>query len=235
MSVATFFEKFAGLQKQKAKVTTASYRDLVAGIATGDEPEPAEVERVLAAADKSVDDLRHDVERFEHRSSLKALVASMPKLEAEQQELRRQVTKADDVLADAEQRHNEATAPLYGRLKKIEITLSEAEAAKRELYHTCDDANLRYQHDELDTEHKRLLEQHRNLTDRANFMAEKSRIERDRANHELGEGSIEGRRDVADRYKTDAEVARREAKKVEKSLADIDKRRERLEERMRQA
>jgi hypothetical protein len=235
MSVATFFEKFVGLQQTKAQATTASYRDFVAGIASGDEPEPTEVERVLAAAGKSVDDLRHDVERYEHRQGLKAIVASMASLLAEQQELRRQVTKADDALADAEQRHNDVTAPLYAQLDQLKLAISQAESARLELSQTCDDAELRRELDEVDAEGQRLREQHRKLTDRITYMQEKSRIERDRANRELTEGAVEGRRDVADRYKSDAELAQQEAKNLERAIADSDKRREQLEEQMRQA
>ena len=50
MSISTFFEKLLGLEQQKAQATTAGYRELVAGIATGEEPDHAEVERLLAPA-----------------------------------------------------------------------------------------------------------------------------------------------------------------------------------------
>ncbi|MCO6454785.1 MAG: hypothetical protein J5I93_05745 [Pirellulaceae bacterium] len=58
MSVTAFFEKLVGLQQQKTQTATTSYRELVAGIATGEEPNPAEVERLLSETGKSVDDLR---------------------------------------------------------------------------------------------------------------------------------------------------------------------------------
>ena len=47
MSVATFFEKMIGLQKQRSEQKQNSYRELVAGIATGEEPAAAEVDRLL--------------------------------------------------------------------------------------------------------------------------------------------------------------------------------------------
>ena len=50
-------------------------RELVSGIATGEEPNHAEVERLLATTGKSIDDLRRDVERFQHGMELKAVVA----------------------------------------------------------------------------------------------------------------------------------------------------------------
>ena len=40
---------------------------------------------------------------------------------------------------------------------------------------------------------------------------------------------------MADRYKKDAEATRREMKQVEKAIADSVKRREQMEQRMRQA
>jgi hypothetical protein len=42
MSVSSFFEKCVGLQQQRALTAIATYRDLVAGTATGEEPNPAE-------------------------------------------------------------------------------------------------------------------------------------------------------------------------------------------------
>lgn len=55
MNVTAFFEKIMGLQQQRAQQTIAGYRDLVAGIATGEEPDPSDVERHLADAGKSLD------------------------------------------------------------------------------------------------------------------------------------------------------------------------------------
>jgi hypothetical protein len=64
---------------------------------------------------------------------------------------------------------------------------------------------------------------------------EKARSERDRAERELTAGEVEGRCELADRYRKDAEAARRDVKRLEKARADLDKRREQLEQRMRQA
>lgn len=235
MSLSTLLEKIAGKQHERRRQRMAGYRDFVAGVATGDEPDADDVERTLAAAGKTLDDLRQDVERYQHRLALKAMVASMPKLEAEQQELRRQVAKADDALADAEQRHNEVTAPLYAQLDQLKAALSDAEAGKRELYHTCDDPDLRQELDALNAEAQRLNEQHRCHSDRAAYMEEKAQSERQRAERELSLEDRDARREVADRYQADAEAARREVKKLEKERSNLDKRRERLEEQMRQA
>jgi len=74
MSVTTFFEKMIGLQQQRSQQKQNSYRELVAGIATGEEPSAAEVDRILAETKKSISDLKHDVETYQHRMALKAIV-----------------------------------------------------------------------------------------------------------------------------------------------------------------
>jgi hypothetical protein len=235
MSVTAFFERFMGLQQQKVQATVASYRELVAGIATGEEPNPAEVERLLSCAGKSADDLRLDVERYQHRMALKAMVDSLPKLEAERREIDEPIVAADRVLEAAEKQHDETTAPLYASRRELDLAIADASRASTELMQSCDDADLRRELDELNTEARRLDEQYRNQTDRATYMEEKARSENQRAERELTLGDTEARREVAERYGKEADSARRNVKRLEKAQADLAKRREQIEQRMRQA
>jgi hypothetical protein len=235
MSVATFFEKIMGLQEQRARTTIASYRELVAGVAKGVEPEPAEVERLLTDAGKSLDDLRQDVQRYEHRFALKAMVNSIPKWETERQEIDERIAAADRTLEAAEKQHEEVTAPLYASRRELNEAINNATRASNELVQTCDDDDLCREHAELDAEAKRLNEQQRQQTDRATYMEEKARSEHERAEGELTPGDIEARGEVAERYRKDAETARRDVKRLEKARADLGKRREQLEQQMRQA
>jgi len=235
MSVTAFLEKFMGLQQQKVQATVASCRELVAGIATGEEPNPAEVERLLASTGKSVDDLRHDVERYQHRMALKAMIHSLPRLEAERSEIDEQIAAADRVLEAAEKQHDESTAPLYASRRELDLAIADASRASAELMQTCDDADLRPELDELNAEAKRLGEQFRNQADRATYMEEKARSEHERDERELTLGDTEARREVAKRYRKEADSARRDVKRLEKAQADLAKRREQIEQRMRQA
>lgn len=235
MSVTSYFEKFVGLQQQKVRATVASYCELVAGIASGEEPNPAEVERLLTNAGKSVDDLRHDVERYQHRMALKAMINSLPRLEAERREIDTQIAAADRVLEAAEMQHDESTGPLYASRRELDLAISDASRASTELMQSCDDADLRRALDELNTEARRLDEQSRNQSDRATYMEEKARSEHQRAERELTLGDTEARREVAERYRKEADSARREAKRLEKAQADLTKRREQIEQRMRLA
>lgn len=233
MSVASFFEKIVGLQQQKAQATATGYRGLVASIATGKEPAPEEVERVLASAGKSVDDLRQDVDRQQTRLALKALVNSPPKFEAERRELDSRMADADRELAAAEQRHEEITAPLYATRRELDLAIADAERASTTLVQSCEDADLLQEMNELNAEARQVTARSQELVSRIAFMEEKARVDRERADRDASPGDADARRDVAERYQQEAEAARRDQKRLEKSLAELGQRRKQIERRMR--
>jgi len=233
MTALSFFEKFIGLQQQRAQTAIAGYRELVAAIATGKEPTPAEVERLLAEADKSLNDLRQDVERYQRRMALKAAVAAMPKLEDERRALDEQIAKADRILKAAEEQHDETTRPLYFRRREVGKALSDGSTAFAELVYSCEDPDLRRELDEFEAELRRLDEHHRHLESRAYQMDRKSREEHHDAEHQMTLPDTQRGHDRAARYEKEAESLRREAKKAEKAKVDFEKRREGIEQRMR--
>lgn len=233
MSVTTLFDKLLGLQQQRSQAMFTGYRELVAGLAAGDEPKSTDVERLLADNGKSVEDLRRDVERHRRRMALKAMVGGVPGLEAERREIARQVAAADRVLEAAEKQHDDTTATLYHRRREIDHALSEASNAAAELLRTCDDAVLRREAEALDAEARQLHAACREAVDRATYMEEKMRSELARADYELSEGDADVRRAVAERYCRNAEQARGEVKRLEKAQSESEKRREQLEQRMR--
>ncbi len=235
MSVASFFEKFAGHRQQRAQSAVASYRELVAAIATGEEPNPAEVERLLAEADKSLDDLRRDVEHYERRVALKASVAAIPKLEEERNELDKQIAAADRILEAAEKKHHETTRPLYARKREVDKGLSDGSTAFMELVYSCEDPDLRRELEEFEAELQRLDDHHRDLENRAYRMARKAREERYEAEHQMVLDDMERGHQRANRYEKEAESIRREAMKAEKARASFEKRRQGIEQRMRES
>lgn len=60
---------------------------------------------------------------------------------------------------------------------------------------------------DFDAQARRFHEQRREANDRAIYMEEKARTECERAEHEQSPESTEGRRDVAERYRKEAEGA----------------------------
>lgn len=235
MSVVSFFEKFLGLQQEKAKATIASYRELVAGIATGEEPNTAEVERLLAGAGKSIDDLQQDVHHYRHRFALKAMLASLPGLEEERRQVDEQLATATRLLDEAEKVHDETTAPLYERRRELDRAIGDASRASSDLLQSCEDADLHRELAEVNTEARRLEEQHRDLIDRARYLDGQAEFALERANREISLDKGASRREAAERHQKDAEAARREARRLEAQRPDLDKRRKEIEERMRLA
>jgi hypothetical protein len=233
MSVTAFFEKLVGLQQQKTQTATASYRELIAGIATGEEPNPAEVERLLGETGKSVDDLRKDVETYQHRMELKAAVAAVPSLQIERQTLDEQIAAADRALKAAEDLHDETTQPLYFRRQQVITAINEAERARHRLVATCDDPDLLREKEELEAEilkvHQRRLEQR----ERENFMDTNASRERQNAQCESWPVEADRRLEVAQQYQANGDATRRAIKDLDKELRKLEKRREEMDERMR--
>jgi len=235
MTALSFFEKFVGHQQQRAQSAIAGYRELVPAIATGDEPKPDEVERLLAEAGKSLDDLRKDVEHYQRRMALKAAVAAVPKLEDQCRELDEQLAEADRIFEAAEKQHEETTDPLYARRREVDKALSDGSTALAELVYSCQDPDLRRELDECEAEQRRLDEQHRELENRAHRMDRKAREEHQDAEHQMLLPDSRRGHDRAKRYEQEAESLRREAKKTEKAKAGCEKRRQDIEQRMRES
>lgn len=234
MSVTTFFEKMIGLQQQRSQQKQNSYRELVAGIATGEEPSASEVERLLAETNKSITDLKNDVEDYQRRFVLKAVVASLPRLEQEFVQVQQQIAAADRVLEEAERRHDEITGPLYGRLHEIKEARNDASAARQELYVGCDDPELERQLDEANSEIERLMEASKDLATQAVYIDNQADAEKRRAERELTEADRDHRREQAAVFQKQASSIRQRIKASEKAQADAVKRRDEIEERMRQ-
>lgn len=234
MSVTTFFEKMIGLQQQRSQQKQSSYRELVAGIATGEEPSPAEVERLLAETKKSITDLQRDVEAYQHRMALKAIVASLPKLEQEFAQIQQQLAAADRDLEAAERLHDEATYPLHGRLQEINEARKDASQARQELYDTCNDADLERQLEDANAEIERLHKSSWDLATQAVYLDNKADSELHRAEKELTEADRDHRREQAALFQKQAESLRQRVKASEKAQAEAVKRRDQIEDRMRQ-
>lgn len=138
-------EKIVSEQKQIEKARADDFRALARAIASGEEPDPERVGRVLGAAGRSLDDLRAAVELYQQRFSLRAKADAAAGLRARCRELEEQIRQADEEFAEAERRHTEATAPLRVQIEWLHRQLQESEEARRDLARTCPDEGLRAQ------------------------------------------------------------------------------------------
>ena len=185
MSVSKFFEKMIGLQKQRSQQKQNSYRELVATIALGKEPNLAEVERLLSEFGMSLDDLKQDVEVYQTRMALKALVATLPKIDQETALVQQKIAAADRELEAAEQRYEDTTAPLYGRLREINEVRKEISQARQELFNTCDSPELDEQYEDVEAEMEALAKVNQELESQAAYVEGRAFTERRKSETEI--------------------------------------------------
>jgi chromosome segregation ATPase len=129
----------------------ADYRELVAKIADGQEPDADQVDYVLHDAGKSLEDLREAVERLHARRRLRELVDALSGLAAERARIEKQIKAADAALEAAEDKHATTTNPLLARLRQIKDDTWAGEQATGQLHATCDDPTLLEQLAEVQT------------------------------------------------------------------------------------
>ena len=233
MSVPKFFEKMIGLQTQKQQQKVLSYRSIVVDIGSGSEPSPADVERILAENDMSIEDLQRDVVRQERRTSLKALVATVPKLEKEYDQVQHQIADANTELEEAERRHSEITNPLSFRLQDIRSTQTEAMKANQELFDGCGDPELWKQWDQTNDQLNEIIAKNRELVSEISAVERKARNAALRAEKEISRSDIDRCRGQAVAFNKRAEELRSEIKALERSNKDIQIRREQIAKQMR--
>lgn len=234
MNVLTLFEKIVGKQQERSKQRAESYRELVAGTACGTEPEQEELEQVLAGAGKSLDDLQKAVELYQRRMELKAIVVALPKVEAERAQLREKIAAADREFEQAEQLHDDVTQPLYAKIRELNEAASEASDAKRDLFMTCDNTELIRQYDEVNAELRKLSEETHDQTSRVAYFDQKSLEERDQSGREIAAEDRQKRREQSEVFRKQVDMAKRKIKLIEKAQAELTKKRDQIEQRMRE-
>ncbi len=233
MGVAELFQKIAGRQNERRHQRFTNFRDLVASISVGEEPDAETVERTLADAGKSLDDLKHAVELYQRRMALKATVANLPKVEQQRKQIEQQIAAADRQLEAAEARHEEIATPLYATLRELDAARNDASAAERELFLTCDVGTLR---DELDDQHRQataLMAENSKLLSQAVFYENKAAAEIEDSKRQTSE--IEQRRceGAAATYRQTALSTRASIKANEKAQAELARRQADVEQQMR--
>jgi len=146
MSITAFWDKVAGRQRVRKQTCEQEFRSMVLQLADGKEPDAERVEDLLREMGKSISDLRQAVELYVGRRDLRALFDSIPEYQKERQSVEQKLKEADRLLALAEAAHEEATTPLYRRMRVLDSDTSAAWDAERQLQATCPDQSL---HDRL--------------------------------------------------------------------------------------
>ncbi len=195
MSASSFVEKITGLQLKRDQQTNRQYAEIVAAITMGKEPDAQEVDRVLAEADKSVDDLKADVEKSQQRIMLHAHANSLPTFLQEREEIQNRLRQIDAEFAKAEKHHQESRYPLETRLRQCDEAIREATSAREELVTTCDDETLLAEMDHVESEIERVSELNRDLLSKATYFEDKADTESMLAEREISTGDRDHRRE----------------------------------------
>jgi hypothetical protein len=98
----------------------------------------------------------------------------------------------------------------------------------------CDDPELERQLDEANAEIERLMEANKDLATQSVYIDNQADAEKRRAERELTEADRDHRREQAAVFQKQANSIRQRIKASEKAQADAVKRRDEIEERMRQ-
>lgn len=233
MGVVELFEKIAGRQIERRQQKVTNYRDLVAGIATGEEPDAETVELTLADAGNSLDDLKHAVEQYQRRMTLKAAVAMLPKVEEQRKQVEQQIAAADRQLEAAEARHEEITGPLFGMMDQLNAARNDASAAERELFLTCDVGALRDELDDLHQQATALMTENSKLLSQAVFYENKAAAEIEDSKRQTSEFEQRRCEGAAATYRQTALSTRASIKANEKAQAELAQQQAAVEQQMR--
>jgi hypothetical protein len=207
MSVMKLLDKIAGRQSARTNRRLADFKELVRAVADGQDPDADLVDGVLNDCGKTVDDLREAVELLVRRRALRASFDALPKIAKEREAVVRQIAAADRALQEAEDRHDEVTAPLYARVQELKQATSDGEQARHDLVQTCSD--------------EALLSQSRDLADRLDVL--RDRLGRCRNDAGVCQARATAAREECERVRREAmaNVRTDDAERLKAHIADL--------------
>lgn len=234
MNTQTFFERLVGRKREREQSVVSSYRQLVEAIVNGTEPEPDEVERLLAESGKSLENLQTDCSKLARRKQLRATLDRRPALEKERAKLDVQIAAADRALEEAESKHDEVTRPWRHRCHEIDEALRDASRAESNLLVECENEELKSELQETQREVERLGRERYGAQEKAIRIEKQAASELERADRQLDMSYASQYREHAEALKKDAKELRQLVKQLEKSLNEQQKHCQRLEQKMRE-
>ena len=217
MKVTGLLERVTKRQKQRQDARAADYRSLVATIADGREPDAAHIDRILQAADRTLEHLQSDVILLERRRAFREQFDALPALADNKSATEAKIAEADKALEAAEQKHDKATTPLYDRLSSIGQAIRAGNEARQQLYDTCADRELL---DQLDV----IREDLRQAGVRRSELEIAIRRAREEAESDRDEAGVAQWPSRVEEYESHAEELDAKAKQMETDLVDVRKR-----------
>jgi len=118
------------------------YRSLVALVCDGKEPEADRIAMVLADNDRTLEQLRHDVQLLAKRRKLRTDMDAAPPLEGERQKVEQLIVDGEKQLEAIIETHREKMSPLYSRRFDLNQIRKQAQQSQEELRATCEDREV---------------------------------------------------------------------------------------------
>lgn len=227
MHLSALIEKIAGKQKE----FMADFDELVCLVADGKQFDPEVIARALQDAGKTVDDLQRAVGLIQQRRGWRKTMEKMQGLDQERAAIRRQIDEADRALADAEQRHENTTHPLYSKLEQIKQVESDGEEAKRKLQETCADGEVLRKLAHVSTEKNALVYRRVELRDRSFELRRAGQADLARDSHIITTDNT-GLRERGEQRLAAAKECEKEVAILEKEIAKLEQQERAIQERM---
>jgi predicted nucleic acid-binding Zn-ribbon protein len=149
MNLTSLLEKIARRQEERRVTQWSDYRKLVAEVCDGKEPDADRLANVLADNDRTLENLRHDVQLLTKRRKLREQMLAIDPLAGEAKKVEKAIADGEQELERITERHKEKMSPIYARRFEISQIRKLADQARDDLRATCEDRELVAEYEEL--------------------------------------------------------------------------------------
>jgi chromosome segregation ATPase len=147
MSLTSLLENIATRQHQRRQTRWADYRNIVARICDGNEPDADELASILADTGRTLEELRDDTQLLARRRKLRVEMDAIVPLEKEAAKVAKQIKQAEAAFESSKAKHEQQTTPLYIRQSEIAAIRKRSSAARADLRQSCEDRELIAEYD----------------------------------------------------------------------------------------
>ena len=120
----------------------SEYRKLVALVCDGKEPNADRIASVLSDNERTLDELRHDVQLLAKRRKLRIDMDAAPPLESERLKVEQLIVDGEKQLEAIIETHRQKMSPLYARRFDLNQIRKIAQQAQDDLRSSCEDREM---------------------------------------------------------------------------------------------
>ena len=232
MSIASLLQRVTSRQKKRERKRRTDYHEMVRQIAEGKEPATDDVDHLLHDTGKTVDELAADVEVMTRRLRWREDYEKLPAFREEFESMQAQIAECDKVLNAAEEKHDEDTNPLYGRMSDAKRGIRTAEEGRRYLSETCLDNDLLTALAEVTHRQRAANNRRCELEKEIRELREGSRSDLHETKFTQWPSKIEKLEQRAEHRKEKADALEPQLAEVHAAIADLNKREKELREQL---